>query len=254
MAIVSLYLPKKTQLSIKEGDSVVYGQTLAQDTTAEIGFSVSSLLGIKPGEYTKVIVVKEGDYVQKGDLLAKKSGMFGTKKAVATFQGQVTRIDWERGEIHVSPNLVDHVTIVSPVDGKVKKIADDEIAIDFTGAIFFAKQGIGKMAKGQLAVISQKDDEVLLNNIRQDHHQKVLLGGYFPRQVLEKACGIDVAAVLSTNIHGTDFTFFEEHTMFPITLVLIAKADYDEIASFEKRDVVVEGMHKRIIINEGNRN
>lgn len=248
MATLSLYLSKKTQLSVKEGDTIVAGQSLAQDAAAEIVFSVPGLLGIKASESKKVVLVRQGDHVSKGDPLAKKSGMFGTKKAVATFEGQVTRIDLDKGEIHISPNLVDRVTIVSPVNGKVTKIGEDEITVDFKGSIFFAKQGIGKLAKGELAIVSKKDDEVALNNIEETHRQKILLGGYFPRQVLEKACGVGVAAVLSTEIHGSDFMFFEEHTMFQITLALVAKADYDEIASFENKEVVVEGVHKRIII------
>lgn len=252
MATVTIYLPKNAHIKVRENDKVEFGQELANcDFSSEnVIYNLAKLLSIKAKETVSAVKKKEGDEVKKNEVLAKKSKLFGflKKKVVVTFHGKVARIDYEKGEIEIAPLMVQSKVIVSPVEGKVVKIDKEEIVVDFNGIIVFAKRGIGKMKNGDLSVLARKDDKVSLSDIKEDHKEKILLGGKFSRPVLEKAFGVGVASVIATDIDDGDFLHFEESTFFNPSLILIAKADYEELTRVDGKKAVVEGEHKRVMI------
>lgn len=248
MATIALYLPKGITLCVKEGNEVHYGQTLAQSPSENVIYTVGKLFSIKPQDIQTIIVKKEGEEFAKGDVLVRKRTLWATKTLRSSFAGKVARIDGGKGELEVSPGLASQDTrIVSPVDGLVQKIDNEQMLIDFHGMVIFAKQGIGKMKKGLLTIVAKKDGESTLSDIRKDHEQKILLGGYFPRAVLEKAFGIGAEAVLATRLEEGDFAYLEERKVFNACLALVSGTDYDTLEKYEGKEVVIEGMHKRII-------
>lgn len=249
MSTVTIYLPKNTKLIVREGDTVVFGQPLSSDdTSGSAVYDLAKLFSVKPHECARLVLKKEAEHVQKGEVLAKLRKILSTKILKAGFDGKVVHIDRERGLLEVAAENAEKISIVSPVNGRIKKITKEEIVIDFSGILVFAKQGIGQMKKGILAIVSKDGEDVSLSHIAAQHERKILLGGHFERPVLEKAYGLGVASILATFIDEGDFPYFEEKKIFKASLILLSKADFQQLVGFVGKEAVVEGMHKRIIV------
>lgn len=249
MANVILYLPKNAKHSLKEGDTVAFGQVLTrEDSSTHVALSLGKLLHISPKDAPSVVKKKEGEQVERGEILAVKKGLFGSKAIKAPIDGRVVRVDMGEGSLVLSPMETDEAVVVSPVAGHVGRITDEQISISFDGTIIFAKQGIGSMRKGQLYVFGREGEDVSLSAITDRLAGSVVLSGYMPRQVLEKAYGIGVSSVIVTKLSEGDFSYFEHHTILMPSLLVIATVDYDTLKQYEGKEVVTEGMHKRIFI------
>lgn len=249
MANVTLYLPKNTKPSLKEGDPVAFGQLLTgDDSSTHIVISLGKLLGISPKDTGAVLRKYEGERVERGEVVAVRKGFFGSKAIKAPIAGRLSRVDTGKGEVTLSPIETDETTVVSPVAGRVAKITGEEIAIAFDGTILFAKQGIGSMRKGLLSLMGRADEEVLLSAISDKLSNNIVLSGYMQRQVLEKAYGIGVASIIVTELDEGDLSYFEHQGSRMPSLLVVATVDYELLKQYEGKEVVTEGMHKRIII------
>ena len=249
MSTITIYLPKNTKLAVAEGDLVMFGQSLSKsDQSASMIYDLAKLFSVKPSVVADLVVRKEGEHVAKGEVLAKKRGMLSTKMFKAPFDGKIVHIDRERGLLEITADHMEETNIISPVEGRIKKITKEEIVIDFAGVVVYAKQGIGKVKKGLLAVVGNEDEDVALASITDVHEQKVLLGGHFKRPVIEKAYGLGAVSVVATQIDENDFPYFEDKQIFEASLLLVSKSDFHELKSLEGKEAVVEGTHKRIII------
>lgn len=243
MVNVSIFLPKKVSLNVVLGDEVVCGQVLANEPEEHVVYDLVKLLSVPLKDLKNVVKKQEGETVKRGEILAAKSSWlpFSGKSVRAAFDGKIISIDWEKGTIELLAHVLEGVSVVSPANGKVAKIDKEAIVIDFKGSIVFAKQGTGNMKKGQLTVVGKADSEVLLTDIKAEQKGCVLLGGYFPRVVLQKAYGLGVGSVLATTLDEGDF-------LYDASVLLLAKTDYNILKAYEGKDVVVEGMHKRVIL------
>lgn len=230
---------------------MAFGDVLTSfNKTSKITYDLAKLLSIKPKDLSKVLRKGVGESFKKGDILAKKSGFISAKEVVVPFDGKVVDVDSEKAILTVEPLQVDHDKTIAPVSGTVKKVNQDEIILEFGGTVVFAKQGIGNLKKGVLVVISKEDEEVPLGNITSEHIGKILLGGRFVKNVLEKAYGLGVVSVIATSFDDGEFAYFEQKSIFNASLILVSKADYEILSKFAGKDIVVEGKHKRIIIND----
>lgn len=249
MSTITIFLPINTKTTVKEGDTVVFGQSLTtDDVTSAIVYDLGKLFLVKPQEAAGLALKREGEEVEKGEVLAKKQSLLSTKMLKALFAGKVARIDKELGLLEIAADNVEKTSIVSPVAGRILQVSKEEIVIDFRGTALYVKQGIGRMKRGLLAIVSKEDEEVPLSHIDYKHEKKVLLGGHFKRPVLEKAFGLGTASILATAIDEGDFLYFEEKKLFDASLILLSKADFQQVVSFEGKEAVVEGIHKRIIV------
>lgn len=249
MATLTLYMPKNVRVAVKAGDEILVGQSLIDASKRNNAiYNVAQLLKIAPKKVRSVIRKKGGEGVEKGDVLASKRSVINTKSIRAPFAGRVVGLDEERGEIEIAPTDFEKITVISPVHGTVRNIDEEKVDIDFNGVVVFAKQGMGSMRKGLLTIVSKADEDVLLTDIKEEHQNKVLQGGHFSRQIIQKAFGIGAASVLATSIDEGDFFHFEEAKLLNTSLLLISTVDYNELTGYQGREAVVEGMHKRIII------
>src|SRR5581483_1920848 len=167
MANVTLYLPKGIKiLSIKKGDKVTFGQTLAEGDRGEsVTFDLITLFSTSSAVLPGIVKVQSGDAVRRGDVIAEKKSLLSKKAIHAPFDGQVANYDKEAGRIELVAAGGPHEVIVSPVDGAIAKVGDEAIDITFTGDIVFTKQGIGKTKKGKLTVLNKEDEEAKLTDI-----------------------------------------------------------------------------------------
>ena len=249
MTNITLYLPNKTRVSLGKGDTVTAGSVLAEgDAAPDVSYNLISLLGIKASEVASAVLKKEGEKVSKGDILVRKRGVLSTKSLRATFSGTIARIDSVLGTIEIRPDEIEKFSLVSPVDGTIAKIGTDEIVIDFPGQVFFAKQGLGGMKRGHIEVLSEGGEEIPIAQITDRVSGKILLGGKFSRQVLEKAFALGAASVVTTAQAPEDFVYFEEKHVLDPSLLLVSSSDYASIVQYAGKEAVVEGEHKRIII------
>lgn len=249
MTSLIIYLPKNARLKVKKTDEILFGQKLAEKELPDtIIYDLGRLLSIKPSQIRSVVRKKEGEDVEGGEVLAAKKTLLGTTLVKAIVGGKIARIDEVAGELVVAPQAGQDDVIGSPVAGRVRSIDKEKITVDFDGTVIFAKQGIGRMTKGQLSIVSKAEEDVLLSSVKEDDRQKVLLGGHVSRQVLEKAYAMGIASFLATAIDDGTFPYFEESKLYDASLLLIARADYAILAQYQGKEMVVEGTHKRVII------
>jgi len=250
MANLTIFLPENATVAVEKGASVSAGMSLVKATKANhVYYDLVSLFSIKPQALAGILTKKEGDEFVRGEILARKRGILKTRSLRAPFHGKIGRIDRELGEMEIIPaDVEDTQPITAPVSGKIEKITKTEITLAFDGILIFAKQGVGRLRKGTLTFLKEADGEVLVADIKQEHAQKILLGGHFSRVELEKAFGIGVAAVLATKLDEGDFAFFSEKKVFDASLLLVAKIDFAALKKYSGKEAVVEGAHKRVLI------
>lgn len=250
MSHITIPLPKDTPSHVKEGSAVAYNASLTDGSSVEtIVFPIPQLLAIKPQEVSKYLTKLIGAPFEKDEVLAKKGGMMSEKHVKATFSGTIMALDAETGNLIVSPNGTKPQPIVSPVEGKVTKLDEHGVTIEFTGELLYGKHGANGIGRGTLLQISEPNEKVVISHLNADNCKNaVLLGGHFDRGTLTKAASLGAAAILGIAIDPQDFVYFDNNPLFETPLLVISSADFTTLKAHRGKQITVEGLHRRVFI------
>ncbi len=166
-------LPIKGEVLVNEGDTVEPDTVVARALLPGILQTVraAQLLGIEPKQLPDVVKVKEGDAVEKDQILAETKGFFRAVQKVrkAPVKGTV--------EFHLARNRAyrraqsrrPSVDVRAYVQGRVVKVACTEGAvIETQGAFIQGIFGVGGERRGELKVMVQSPRR----GDRTPHHQR----------------------------------------------------------------------------------
>ena len=206
-------LPIKGELKVREGDAVK-----ADDIVAKTNLpgnvhmvKVANRLNISPADIIDVLLVKEGDILNKGDMIAETQGLFGFFKSElrSPVSGQIESISDVTGQIVMREEPLP-VEVDAYVSGTVLDVIQDEgVTIESEAAYVQGIFGIGGEARGNLEVIStSRDNELSIEDIKENHSGKIVVGGSFVSlEAYKKALKLKVKGIV---VGGFNYFDLEE--------------------------------------------
>ncbi|MBQ7528422.1 hypothetical protein IJT10_00765, partial [bacterium] len=207
-------LPLQGKVVVEEGQKVAWNTVVASTFLpgkVEL-VNVSAKLGIAAEDVPSVMVKKEGEAVEKDELIAQSKGFFGFFKSNLTspIKGTIESVSEASGlAVLRAPSVP--VEITAYVDGYVERVLSDEGVIIKTKAAFIQGIfGIGLETAGELSLFCQKPDEVMdIAGLNDEHKGKILVGGSLvTSDFLRQAVKIGVKAVVVGGIADSDLAAF----------------------------------------------
>ena len=199
---------KERILPLKGKVLVAKGDTLSPDTIIASTnlpgnvqmLKVNNILNIEPRDVMDCLVVKEGDTVKKGDMIAETPGIFGMFKSSveSPVDGTIESISESTGRVVVREAPIP-VEVDAYVSGTVDEVIEKEGIILRSDAAFI--QGIFGIAgekRGELALASNSpSEELTADQITEDMAGKILIGGSFlSLEAYKKAMKCKVAGIV----------------------------------------------------------
>lgn len=203
-------LPVKGEILVRVGDTVdfetIVGRSYIEGAPHVV--KVAELLGVDPEEVGRYLIVRPGDRVRRGDVIARYTAFLGLMKRSVT-----SPID---GVVESISELTGHVTIREPprvfelrayIRGRVSEVVEGEsVTIETYGSYIQGIIGFGGERHGEIEVVVSRPDEVLTADMVREHHAgKILVGGSMATyEALLKACKTGVAGVVVGGAKITD--------------------------------------------------
>lgn len=235
MSILSLKLPKRKKLLVKEVDPVSVGTILVEGEEEEKEtVAVTKVFKISPAQISEVMVKKIGEQVEKGEVLAEKKSLFGKSVLKSPISGRVVEISQVLGEVTLAKGERP-MTILSPVKGRVKEIRPTEIQLEFTGEVFQGKESGGEQACG---VVENVAAEVGILELPSAVKKKILVAQNFSPAVLAKAWALEAAGVISLGFPAPP----------PLSFLVLVEQDLDRLKDFQGKRAVLDPERKRLIV------
>ncbi len=203
-------LPIKGEVLVQEGDTVEPDMPVARALLPGIlqTVRVAQQLGIEPKTIHQVLKVKEGDTVEKDQIIAETKGLFGLFRGVvkSPTKGTVEFISPVTGHVGVrEPPTV--IEVNAYIQGKVVRVIPQEGAvIETQGAFIQGIFGVGGERRGVLKLLVQSPDEVLTaEHIPADVKGKILVGGSaVEKEALLKAAELGAVGIVVGGMRDTD--------------------------------------------------
>ena len=207
-------LPLLGEVYPKVGDVVNYDDIIAKTEISgdpEI-IKLAMQLGLEPEDCHKFMTKQVGDFVEKGEIIAFYSTLWGLiKKEIKTpVSGTIESFSDITGQLILRGAPIP-VEIDAYIPGKVIDVMPREGAIIETNAAFIQGIfGIGGEIHGDIHVIVSRNDQTLeANMITEEHNDKVLISGNMVTLgALRKAVEMGVAAIVSGGVRHDDLTTF----------------------------------------------
>lgn len=209
-------LPIPGEVCVKKGDEVDYGTVIAKTLVSgdpEI-VKVAAILGFssKPADLPAYMKKKVGDKVEKDEIIAGYSVLFGLLKkwVQSPIDGVIELISTVTGQV-VIRGLPIPVEVDSYIPGKVVEVLLREGAVLETNAAFIQGIfGIGGESHGIIKMgVESPNDELTQDHIKAEHRGMVLVGGSMVAyEALRKAAEVGVSCVVSGGIRHNDIKRF----------------------------------------------
>ncbi|MCD6337138.1 MAG: hypothetical protein J7M01_02765 [Candidatus Marinimicrobia bacterium] len=144
--------------------------------------NLANMLNIEAVEIPELLIIKPGDTIKKGDIIAETPGLFGLfkSKAISPATGTLENVSSITGQAIIRETPVP-VSIQAYISGKITNIIEDEgveisTAASFIQGIF----GIGGERRGEIKILTKDTlNPITENMITEDCKGKVLVGGSF---------------------------------------------------------------------------
>jgi hypothetical protein len=203
-------LPIPGTVTVKQGDRLKADSVVAH---AELpgkvhSINVANLLGIAPDETRDYLTKKEGEPVEKDDVIAEnkpfiqflktvvRSPIRGTVETASTVTGQVLLREPPR-----------HLELLAYIDGTVVEVhAQQGITIETSCTLVQGIFGVGGETWGEMQMAVASPDETLAAaRLTTEMKGKIVVGGSFlGADALARAREIGVAALIVGGIHDKD--------------------------------------------------
>lgn len=203
-------LPLPGTVLVQAGDRVVSNQPVAR---AELPGKVYPLnlanqLGVAPEEIKEYLIKKDGDSIQKDDVLAENKPLFKWLKTEirSPLTGIIESISTVTGQILLRepPRVIE---LLGYVDGTVVEIHPHQgVTIKCVCSLVQGILGIGGETYGEVAMAVASPEEPLTpDRLRPEMKGKLVVGGSFlPADTMAKAKELGVAGLIVGGIHDKD--------------------------------------------------
>lgn len=223
---------------------------------------VAGNLGVEPTDLPGALLVKVGDTVEKGQVLARMKGFLGLFKSEykSTAAGIVENISSVSGNVGVREAPIP-VEVTAYVPGVITEVLPGEgVEIEATGAFVQGIFGIGGERRAPIKTVSPAPDAPLTEaDITPDLAGKMIIGGSnISGGALRKAAEVGVTGIVVGGIVDKDLVAYlgydigvaiTGHEDIPLTLVItegfgtipMAERTYKLLSSLEGREASFSG-------------
>lgn len=204
----------KGEVLVSKGQIVAPDDVVARAQLPGIMQSVkaAATLGVDPDELAECLLVKVGDVVEKGQIIAKSKAFFGLMKSEckSPVPGTVETISTVSGNVGVRQPPIP-IEVKAYVSGRVAEVMQAEgVAVEAEGALIQGIFGVGGERVGTLQAVAQSPADVLNEGaIRPEMAGKILLGGAnITGAALRKASDVGVTGIVVGGIVDKDLITF----------------------------------------------
>jgi hypothetical protein len=251
-------LPIQGEVLVKEGQNVSYDTEVAKASLPGkinvVNAAVALELGTSTGEFeeerasiglSKYMLKREGDPVEKGEVIAKRKGLFGffQKECRSPVKGFLEYFSDITGQILIREPPVP-LSIDAYIPGTVTEVLPNEgVVIETPAALIQGIFGIGGETHGELKMLAKSPDDALTQEqITMENAGKIIVGGSIVDSLaLRKAVETGVKGIVVGGIRDGDLSSFlgydigvaitgEEH----VGLTLILTEGFGEMAMAAK--------------------
>ncbi len=182
-------LPLAGRITVKEGQKVNPLDVVAETRLGEnhVLINVARTFEISPAEAQRLIQVKVGDVVPKGEMIARQKG-FMSQAISAPQSGRVLVVGNGKVLMEVGDSTFE---LKATLPGVVTRQIDDRgVEITFTGALVQGVWGNGELNVGMmLPIITTADGSLALQQLDVSLRGSVLLAGYCDDPGILKTAG-----------------------------------------------------------------
>ena len=203
-------LPLLGDVVVKKGDVLKAEDVVARTHLPGKVHAINAVnrLGIQPKDLREYMLKKEGDPVQKDEIIAETKPWVKMLKAVllSPITGTIETISTVTGQILLR-EPPKPIQVSAYVDGTVTEIMEKEgVLIETTATLIQGIFGVGGETVGELVIAVNKPDDTLTDDrILPTHKDKIVVGGAFIRHdAFEKARRIGVRGVIIGGFNDED--------------------------------------------------
>jgi hypothetical protein len=207
-------LPIKGEVLVKKGDPVDPDSVVARAMLPGVlqTLKLSEKLGIEAKEVRTMFRLKEGDDIEKGQVVAETKGLFGMFKTTITsdYSGKVESISDVTGNALIREPSIP-VDVNAYIKGAIADIIPAEGAIVETRcAMVQGIFGVGGERNGTIRVAVSGPDQVLEASAIQDSDKgKILVGGAgISLEAIRKGAAIGVIGLVAGGVKDSALTEF----------------------------------------------
>jgi hypothetical protein len=255
MPLLPVPLPVGFQPTVIQGDKVKAGQIIAKKPALrEVAINISDQLNIPAHKAFHYVKKNPGDSFVKGEILAVKKNLFGgvTAKVVSKTTGRVTRLERNTGDLFLIPETIANdtqqpeETVISPIEGIIGLCNNDKILIDTNKNFLQGIKGSGGSNLAKILILPDADT-VEQYHLSASAIGKIVVGNYFPRDVLAKSVSIGISAVIGTKILDTDIAYLLERKM-QLPIIEMVNKDLEKVRTWQGKKAFVDGEGKIVIL------
>jgi len=203
-------LPLPGSVLVNRGDVVRSNQPVAR---AELPgkvhpLNLANLLGVAPDEMKEYLIKKEGDSVQKDEILAENKPLIKWFKTeiLSPITGKVESLSTVTGQVLLRepPRVLE---LVGYVDGTIVEIHPAQgVTVETSCSLVQGIFGIGGETSGELVVAVASPEEALTpTHLRSDMKGKIVVGGSFSSaETMARAKEFGIAGLVVGGIHDKD--------------------------------------------------
>lgn len=174
--------------------------------------NVSNKLGLEAEDVPEVMLKKEGDFVNKGEIIAEKKSFFGLFKSTleAPIDGTIDIISPITGQVTMRGPAIP-IEIDAYVPGKVIEVIDREgVVIETRAALIQGIFGIGGERQGVLKMAVKDPAEVLTADaVTADMKGCIIVGGSLATlDAVRKADEVGVLGIVAGGLIDADLVAF----------------------------------------------
>ena len=231
-------LPIKGKITKQVGDLLKPEDVVAKtDLPGNVQMlKVANVLNIGPADVPDVMLVGEGDKVEKGQMIAETEGLFGFFKSnvKSPIDGTIEAISDVTGQIVMreAPNPVE---VDAYMSGTVKEIITDEgVIVEADAAFIQGIFGIGGESRGTMEIlVENREQELTTDLLNESHKGKIVVGGSFVNlETYKKALSLQIAGIV---VGG--FNYYDLEEILGYTLGVAITGSEDLVTSL----IVTEG-------------
>lgn len=199
-------LPLRGEVLVKAGERVTAGQVVARtELPGNVhSVNVANILSVLPDEVAARMVKKDGEKVERDEVIARNATLFGLFKSVAKspIAGKVESVSSVTGQVLLREPPIP-VEVEAYVDGEVVEVRPGEgVVVETHASLVQGIFGIGGETCGTLEMVASSPEDVLeASALTPAHAGKIVVGGSLVTpEALRRAVELKVHGVVAGGI------------------------------------------------------
>ncbi len=221
---------------VEKGQKVKSGQVVAKSKLVSIKEKIplAKILLVDPKKIISHLSQKIGSRIKKGDIIARKSGLFKSVSVKSPIEGTIDSVDLKSGDLFILTREVNNKIEVSPVDGSVDSTDNMQIKVAFEGKLYQGEKGRGKRIVAPIVIFKKVVD---MSDFGSEVEGKIVIANSFSEAARSKMGALGVQGLIS----------LESFDDFP-SFVQLKKNYLEELVGIKTPQLIVHGDNKLVII------